>query len=425
MKKIKIGLLGLGTVGTGVYKLIGRRADSMEKTIGAELEIKKILVHNMNKKREGIDPSLLTDDWREIVEDDEIQIVVEVMGGMEPAKTIILEALRAGKNVVSANKDLIAEEGRILLDTAQENGKDFLFEAAVAGGIPIIRPLKQCLAANKISDVLGIVNGTTNYILTKMFEDGMEFEDALRQAQELGYAEADPTADVEGLDAGRKVAIMASIAFHSRVVFSDVYTEGITKITAADIEYAREFDSVIKLLGVARSTETGIEVGVYPMMIGKDHPLASVRDSFNAVFIHGDAVDDAMFYGRGAGEMPTASAVVGDVIDAARDLAYGCTGRISCTCYRQIPVKDFGEVENKFFLRMQVENRPGVLAQIACVFGEHNVSIARVVQKNARKDQAELVIVTEKVKEKHMKNALGELGGMDSISEISSVIREY
>ena len=425
MKKIKIGLLGLGTVGTGVYKLIGRRADIMDKTIGAELEIKKILVHNMNKKREGIDPSLLTDDWREIIEDDEIQIVVEVMGGMEPAKTIIHEALRAGKNVVSANKDLIAEEGRILLDTAQENGKDFLFEAAVAGGIPIIRPLKQCLAANEISDVLGIVNGTTNYILTKMFEDGMEFEDALRQAQELGYAEADPTADVEGLDAGRKVAIMGSIAFHSRVVFSDVYTEGITKITAADIEYAREFDSVIKLLGVARSTETGIEVGVYPMMIGKDHPLASVRDSFNAVFIHGDAVDDAMFYGRGAGEMPTASAVVGDVIDAARDLAYGCTGRISCTCYRQIPVKDFGEVENKFFLRMQVENRPGVLAQIACVFGEHNVSIARVVQKNARKDQAELVIVTEKVKEKHMKNALGELGGMDSISEISSVIREY
>ena len=266
MKKIKIGLLGLGTVGTGVYKLIGRRADIMDKTIGAELEIKKILVHNMNKKREGIDPSLLTDDWREIIEDDEIQIVVEVMGGMEPAKTIILEALRAGKNVVSANKDLIAEEGRILLDTAQENGKDFLFEAAVAGGIPIIRPLKQCLAANEISDVLGIVNGTTNYILTKMFEDGMEFEDALRQAQELGYAEADPTADVEGLDAGRKAAIMASIAFHSRVVFSDVYTEGITKITAADIEYAREFDSVIKLLGVARSTEIPLHPSEIPSM---------------------------------------------------------------------------------------------------------------------------------------------------------------
>lgn len=425
MKKIKIGLLGLGTVGTGVYKLIRMRSDVMERTIGAQLEIKKILVHNKNKKREGVDESLLTDNWKDILEDEEIQIVIEVIGGIEPAKTMILEALKAGKNVVSANKDLIAEEGRELLDTAQEYGKDFLFEAAVAGGIPIIRPLKQCLAGNEITDVLGIVNGTTNYILTKMFEEGMEFEDALRQAQKLGYAEADPTADVEGLDAGRKVAIMASIAFHSRVVFSDVYTEGITKITAADIAYAKEFDSVIKLLGVARNTESGIEVGVYPVMLPKDHPLASVRESFNAVFIHGDAVDDAMFYGRGAGEMPTASAVVGDVVDVARDLAYDCTGRISCTCYRQIPVKDLGEIENKFFLRMQVKNRPGVLAQIAQVFGGHKVSIARVVQKNVHLEKAELVIVTERVKERHMKDATEELKNMDSIYEISSVIREY
>ncbi len=425
MNKIKIGLLGLGTVGTGVYKLIRMRSDIMEKTIGAKLEIKKILVHNKNKKREGVDENLLTDNWKEIVEDEEIQIIVEVIGGIEPARTMILEALRAGKNVVSANKDLIAEQGRELLDTAVEYGKDLLFEAAVAGGIPIIRPLKQCLAANEISDILGIVNGTTNYILTKMFEEGMEFEDALRQAQELGYAEADPTADVEGLDAGRKAAIMASIGFHSRVVFSDVYTEGITKITAADIAYAKEFDSVIKLLAVARNTEDGIEAGVYPMMLPKDHPLSSVRESFNAVFIHGDAVDDAMFYGRGAGEMPTASAVVGDIIDVARDLAYDCTGRISCTCYRQIPVKDFGEVENKFFLRMQVKNQPGVLARIAQVFGEHMVSIARVVQKNAVADSAELVVVTDRVKEKHMKEALEKLGKMESIYEVSSVIREY
>lgn len=425
MRKIKLALLGLGTVGTGVYKLIHMRSDVMEQTIGAQLEIKKILVHNINRKREGIDPSLLTDDWKEIITDDEIQIVVEVIGGIEPARTMILEALRAGKNVVSANKDLIAEQGRELLDTAQEAGKDFLFEAAVAGGIPIIRPLKQCLAANEISDVLGIVNGTTNYILTKMFEDGMEFSDALKKAQELGYAEADPTADVEGLDAGRKVAIMASIAFHSRVVFQDVYTEGISKITAADIAYAKEFDSVIKLLGVARNTETGIEAGVYPVMLNKDHPLASVRNSFNAVFIHGDAVDDAMFYGRGAGEMPTASAVAGDVIDVARDIAYGCTGRISCTCYRQLPVKPFGEVENKFFIRMQVQNRPGVLAQIATVFGEHEVSIARVVQKHVHEEQAELVIVTEKVKELYMKDALDELGRMENIFEVSSVIREF
>ena len=425
MKKIKLALLGLGTVGTGVYKLIHMRSDVMEQTIGAQLEIKKILVHNINRKREGIDPSLLTDDWKEIVTDDEIQIVIEVIGGIEPARTMILEALRSGKNVVSANKDLIAEHGRELLDTAQETRKDFLFEAAVAGGIPIIRPLKQCLAANEISDVLGIVNGTTNYILTKMFEDGMEFSDALKKAQELGYAEADSTADVEGLDAGRKVAIMASIAFHSRVVFQDVYTEGISKITAADIAYAKEFDSVIKLLGVARNTETGIEAGVYPVMLNKDHPLASVRNSFNAVFIHGDAVDDAMFYGRGAGEMPTASAVVGDVIDVARDIAYGCTGRISCTCYRQLPVKPFGEVENKFFIRMQVRNRPGVLAQIAQVFGEHKVSIARVVQKHVQAEQAELVIVTEEVKELYMKDALDELGRMENIFEVSSVIREF
>ena len=425
MKKIGIGLLGLGTVGTGVYKLLARRADVMEHTAGAVLEVRKILVHSLEKKRDGIDPALLTDDWKEIIHDEEIQIVVEVMGGMEPAKTIILEALKAGKNVVSANKDLIAEEGRVLLDTAQENGKDFLFEAAVAGGIPIIRPLKQCLAGNEISDVMGIMNCTTNYILTKMTEDGMEFEDALKKAQELGYAEADPTADVEGLDAARKVAIMASIAFHSRVVFSDVYTQGITKITARDIAYAKDFDSVIKLLGVARNTEDGIEVGVYPMMIGKDHPLASVRDSFNAVFIHGDAVDDAMFYGRGAGELPTASAVVGDVIDVARDIQYNCTARISCTCYRELPIKPWGEVRNKFFIRMQVKNQPGVLAAIAQVFGEHKVSIERVVQEHTNPESAELVIVTEQVKEKYMERALGELESMDRIREISSVIREY
>jgi len=425
MRKIQVGLLGLGTVGMGVYKLLRKRAETMDKTIGAQLEIKKILVHNKNKKREGVDETLLTDDWKEIIEDDEIQIVIEVIGGIEPAKTMILEALKAGKNVVSANKDLIAEEGKEIFDTAQVAGKDFLFEAAVAGGIPIIRPLKQCLAGNDLTDILGIVNGTTNYILTKMFEDGMEFSDALKKAQELGYAEADPTADVEGLDAGRKMAIMASIAFHSRVVFADVYTEGITKITAADIAYAKEFDSVIKLLGVARNTPEGIEVGVYPVMIARDHPLASVRDSFNAVFIHGDAVDDAMFYGRGAGEMPTASAVVGDVIDEARNIEYGCSGRISCTCYQQLAVKDFGDVKNKFFLRMQVENCPGVLAQIAKVFGEHKVSIARVVQKNAKTDRAELVIVTEKVKEKHMGSALCELKEMKSIFEVSSMIREY
>lgn len=424
-KKIKVALLGVGTVGTGVYKLIQRRADVMVRTIGAEMEVSKILVHNLNKQREGIDASLLTDNWQEIINDPEIQIVVEVLGGIEPARTMILEALHAGKHVVTANKDLLATYGKELLDAAEEKHCDLLFEAAVAGGIPIIRPLKQCLAGNEIDEVIGIVNGTTNYILTKMFEENMSFEEALAKATELGYAEADPTADVEGLDAGRKVAIMASIAFHSRVVFDDVYTEGITKITADDIAYAKEFDSVIKLLGVAHNTEGGIEVGVYPMLLNKEHPLASVRDSFNAVFVHGDAVDDAMFYGRGAGELPTASAVMGDIIDVARNIEYGCNGRISCTCYRETPIKKFDEVENKFFLRMQVKNQPGVLASIATVFGSHGVSIARVVQKHIKGDQAELVIVTDKVREDYLKNALEQLRDSENIFEISSVIREY
>lgn len=424
-KKIKAALLGLGTVGGGVYKLVQRQKEEMVKKSGANLEITRILVHNMNKQREGVDASLLTDNWKEIVEDPEISIVIEVMGGIEPAKTMILEALCAGKNVVTANKDLVAVHGRELLDAAQENQVDFLFEAAVAGGIPIIRPLKQCLAVNEIDEVIGIVNGTTNYILTKMFEDGMDFSEALAKATELGYAEADPTADVEGLDAGRKVAILASIAFHSRVVFDDVYTEGITKISAKDVAYAKEFGSVIKLLGVAHNREDGIEVAVYPMMLPKNHPLASVRDSFNAVFVHGDALDDAMFYGRGAGELPTASAVMGDVIDIIRDIRFSCTGRISCTCYKNTPVKSSDDVKNKFFVRMQVTNKPGVLARIASMFGEHKVSISKVIQKVITDGVAELVIVTEAVKEYHMQDALLHLREMDTTQEISSVIREY
>ena len=349
MKKIKIGLLGLGTVGTGVYKLIRMRSDVMERTIGAQLEIKKILVHNKNKKREGVDESLLTDNWKDILEDEEIQIVIEVIGGIEPAKTMILEALKAGKNVVSANKDLIAEEGRELLDTAQEYGKDFLFEAAVAGGIPIIRPLKQCLAGNEITDVLGIVNGTTNYILTKMFEEGMEFEDALRQAQKLGYAEADPTADVEGLDAGRKVAIMASIAFHSRVVFSDVYTEGITKITKEDMLYAKEMGMTIKLLASSKRHGSHLHAIVAPALLSKGHPLYSVDDVFNAVFVHGNVLGDAMFYGSGAGKLPTASAVVADVVDAAKHLHRNIMTMWKSEKLELLPIED---TSRKFFVRM-------------------------------------------------------------------------
>ena len=428
MKTVKVAILGLGTVGSGVYKLIQKRADVMEKTIGAQMEVKKILVRNMNKKREGVDASLLTDNWNDIIEDDEIQIVIEVMGGIEPAKTMILEALRAGKNVVSANKDLIAEEGHVLLATAEENRVDFLFEAAVAGGIPIISPLKNSLEANHVTEVMGIVNGTTNFILTKMSQEGMEFSDALALATELGYAEADPTADIEGIDAGRKVAILASVAFNSRVVFDDVYIEGITKISAKDIRYAKEMGCAIKLLGVARNTDTGVEAYVCPMLIPNDHPLATVNDSYNAVFVHGDAVEDAMFFGRGAGELPTASAVVGDIFDIVRNIQAGCCGRIGCTCYKHLPVKKMEDTYNRYFLRLHVEDRCGVLAEMTEVFAKYHVSIAQIIQKDSQNQDdhlAEVVVITSKVREGDFKTAVQELSNKSSVKRISKTIRVY
>ena len=426
MKTVKVAILGLGTVGSGVYKLIQKRADVMEKTIGAQMEVKKILVRNMNKKREGVDASLLTDNWNDIIEDEEIQIVIEVMGGIEPAKTMILEALRAGKNVVSANKDLIAEEGHVLLATAEENHVDFLFEAAVAGGIPIISPLKNSLEANHVTEVMGIVNGTTNFILTKMSQEGMEFSDALALATELGYAEADPTADIEGLDAGRKVAILASVAFNSRVVFNDVYTEGIAKITSKDIHYAKEMGRDIKLLGVARNEADGIEAYVCPMLIPSSLPLATVNDSYNAVFVHGDAVEDAMFFGRGAGELHTASAVVGDVFDIVRNILAGCCGRIGCTCYKNIPVKKMEDTHNRYFLRLKVEDRCGVLAEMTAIFAKYQVSVAQIIQKDTKVEGcAEVVVITEKVREGDFRTAIEELRNRDSVRKISTIIRVY
>lgn len=305
------------------------------------------------------------------------------------------------------------------------SGCDMLYEAAVAGGIPIIRPLKQCLEGNELTEVMGIVNGTTNYILSNMTDEGMDYADALAKATELGYAEADPTADVEGYDAGRKIAIMASIAFHTRVTFADVYTEGITKITASDIRYAKEFGYVIKLLGVARQDSDGVEVKVHPMLIPTSHPLAAVNDAFNAVFVHGDAVDDAMFMGRGAGELPTASAVMGDIIDVIRNLIRGCSGRVGNSCYKKLPVKPVEQTYSRFFLRLKVEDRSGVLAGIASVFGNNGVSIYQVVQKARRDGKAELVIITERVEERRIQDALAILSGMSMVKELSSLIRVY
>lgn len=423
---IKAALLGLGTVGTGVYKVLQMQKDEMEQKLGAVVELEKILVRNLKKAAAKIDkPELLTNNWKEILEDDSIQIVIEVMGGIEPAKTYMLEALAAGKHVVTANKDLVAAHGAEVLDCAASHKCDFLFEAAVAGGIPIIRPLKQCLAGNHLSEVVGIVNGTTNFILTKMTQEGMEFAEALALATRLGYAEADPTADIQGLDAGRKMAIMASIAFNSRVTFDQVITEGITHISSKDIRYAKELGCVIKLLGLARSTESGIEVRVQPMLVPENHPLATVNDSYNAVFVRGDAVGDAMFYGRGAGEMPTASAIVGDVFDIVRNLLFDCTGRISCTCYKELPVKEADEIESRFFLRLHVDDRPGVLASIASVLGNNNVSIAQMIQKHRDEDLAEIVVVTSKVREGNFNDAMLVVEGLNVVHKVSSIIRVY
>ena len=389
-KTIYAAILGAGTVGTGVYKLCQEMKSEFVQKTGADLVVKKVLVRNASKKREGIEDAVLTDNWKEIIEDPEIDIVIEVMGGIEPAKTYIIEALEAGKQIVTANKDLLAEHGQEVMAAAEKAGADLEFEAAVAGAIPIIRPLKECMAGNRISEVMGIVNGTPNYILTKMSEKGMDYAEALAQATELGYAEADPTADVEGYDAGRKMAIMASIAFNSRVTFPQVYTEGITKISADDIRYAKEF-------GYA----------------------------FNAVFVHADAMDDAMFMGRGAGQMPTASAVMGDVVDVMRNLVYNCCGRVGCSCYKQLPVKQIGETKSKFFLRIHAQDKPGVLANIASVLGNNGVSIAQVVQKSRKGGIAELVIITDEVQENNFNDAMTIFSGMSVVKEISGVIRVY
>ena len=349
-KTIKVGLLGLGTVGTGVYKLIGRRSEEMQQKTGAALEIKKILVHNMKKVRQGVDQNLLTDQWKEIIEDDEIQIVIEVMGGIEPAKTMITEALKAGKNVVSANKDLIAEYGKELYDAAKEGSADFLFEAAVAGGIPIIRPLKQCLEGNQIDEIMGIVNGTTNYILTKMYEEGWGFDEALKMAQKLGYAERNPEADIEGYDTCRKIAILTAAASGQEVDYEQIPTEGITKLTDVDFSYAARLGASIKLFGTSICRDGRYYLEVAPVFINARNPLYSVSGVFNGILLNSNMLGESMYYCSGAGKLPTASAVVGDMIAAVqqkdRPAALGWTGqRLEVLPVRQLPWKYFARFE--------------------------------------------------------------------------------
>ncbi len=427
--EVGIAILGYGTVGAAAYELLERRKEDLERITGFRGRVLKILVRDAGKPRVGVDPSLLTDRFEEIAEDERIDVVVELMGRTEPARSYILASLEAGKHVVTANKDLIADYGAELFDLAGKKGLDLLFEASVGGGIPILRPIREGLAGNEITEVCGIVNGTTNYILTQMTENGMEFMEALSTAQKLGYAESDPTADIEGYDAGRKIAILASLCFRSPVTFRDVHTEGIRQITATDIRYAGEFGFVIKLLGIARLNREGIEASVEPMLLPVSHPLSQVKDVFNAVFIHGDAVDDVMFYGRGAGGAPTASAVVGDVIDVMRDMHSNCCGRIRTQFDRSLPLKPVSETRHRYFLRLKAQDRPGVLARVASALGQSGVSIEQMLQRKPEeesiRDLAELVLITDEVQEAVFLQAAEKIRTMDSILEISSIIRVY
>lgn len=422
-KKIKLGLLGCGTVGTGVLKVLKENHHDIEAKIGNKIEISKVLVRDLTKKRDFSGDVIFTDKVEDIINDKEIDIVVELLGGINPAKEYMLRAMEQGKHIVTANKDVVAQYGKEIFETAEKYDVDFMFEASVAGGIPIITPLKQCLTANKITELIGIVNGTTNYMLTKMTEQGMDYNTALAKAQAKGYAEADPTADVEGLDAARKAAILSSIAFNARINLSDVEVEGITKITPEDITYAKELGYIIKLLAVARNSDDGMDVRVHPTFIDKDHPLASVRNVFNAIFIHGNAVGDTMFYGKGAGERPTASAVLADIIDVARDIERQRFGKIRCTCYEEKKLCPPDKVLSCYYVRLLVEDKPGVLGAIATAFGESDVSLYSVIQKRRVGEFSEIVAITHNVNNNQIEDLKIRLNNLEVVKKISSVIR--
>ncbi len=423
-KTINIALLGLGTVGQGIVNVLKENNHEISQKVGFPINIKTVLVRNIEKAKAFDDNLNLTTDFSDIINDAEINIVVEVMGGENPARQYMLQALQAKKHVITANKDVVALHGREMFEAATAHKVDFMFEASVGGGIPIIRPLKQCLTANKITEVMGIVNGTTNYMLTKMSNEGMDYTQVLKEAQEKGYAESDPTADVGGLDAARKLAILSSIAFNTKVSLNDVYVEGITKITPDDIKYAKELGYVVKLLAIAKdNVDNGIEVRVHPAFISNKHPLSSVNDVFNAIYINGNAVGEAMFYGRGAGSLPTASAVVADVIDVARNIVHDMSGRILCTCFEDKKIASIDESISSYYIRLLVKDEPGVLALIAGAFGDQKVSLGSVIQKQKLNNQAELVLLTGAISDVNIQKALTNIKSLNVVTEVYNVIR--
>ena len=424
MNTVKIALLGAGTVGSGVVRTLSMNGETIAGRCGARIEIKQILVRDAKKYRPEAEGIALTDNFDEILNDPEISIVVEVMGGLMPAKDYMLRAMRAGKHVVTANKDVIAEHLRELYGIADKHHVDFLYEGSVGGGIPIIKPLKECLTANEISEVMGVINGTTNYMLTKMTEKHISYDAVLRRAQEKGYAEANPSADVDGLDAARKAAILASLAFDTIVEFEDVSVEGISHITEDDIEYGLNLGYVIKLLAVGRNTEEGIDVRVHPVFLPKTHPLASINGVFNAVFVRGNVIGEAMFYGRGAGSLPTASAVVADVIEVARDIVAGTTGRMKYRIGAKKKLCPVEKTRSSYYLRLVVADEPGVLGEIATTFGRAGVSLRSVIQaRSTVSGDAEIVAVTHVVTHAAASAAAASLQALPVVREVRSLIR--
>jgi len=420
---LRVGILGCGNVGAAVIRLLDEHQDDIARRAGCRLEISKVAVRDPSKPRQvPLDAGAFVSDPVAVIDDPDVDIVCELIGGTEPAGSLILAAFDREKPVVTANKELLATRGRELFDASDAKGLDLYFEAAVGGGIPLIRPLKESLTGERIRRLIGIVNGTTNFILTRMSEEGGSFAEAVTEAQRLGYAETDPTADVEGHDAAAKCAILASIAFNARVTARDVFREGITGVTTEDIEFARRLGYVVKLLAIAElDEEERIAVRVHPAMVPADHPLAAVRDAHNAVFVEGDRVGELMFYGRGAGGEPTATAVVGDLVTVARNLLADARG-VGCTCFHERTIRPMAEMTGQYYILLRVEDRPGVLAEIASVFGRNQVSIKSVWQEGIGED-AQLVFITHRAREGAFQQAVTEVRGVPAVEEVRSILR--
>ncbi|CAC33918.1 homoserine dehydrogenase [Streptomyces sp. SID7813] len=422
-RPLKVALLGCGVVGSKVARIMTTHAADLAARIGAPVELAGVAVRRPDKVREGIDPALVTTDATALVKRGDIDVVVEVIGGIEPARTLITTAFAHGASVVSANKALIAQDGAALHAAADEHGKDLYYEAAVAGAIPLIRPLRESLAGDKVNRVLGIVNGTTNFILDAMDSTGAGYQEALDEATALGYAEADPTADVEGFDAAAKAAILAGIAFHTRVRLDDVYREGMTEVTAADFASAKEMGCTIKLLAICERAADGgsVTARVHPAMIPLSHPLANVREAYNAVFVESDAAGQLMFYGPGAGGSPTASAVLGDLVAVCRNRLGGATGPGE-SAYAALPVSPMGDVVTRYHISLDVADKPGVLAQVATVFAEHGVSID-TVRQSGKDGEASLVVVTHRASDAALGGTVEALRKLDTVRGVASIMR--